>query len=123
MHKTLYYDNFFRQLTKDVHQRLDDDATVVLFRVIKESDLKNRDNQQLIFDRLMETIDQKNEEEAINCCNKIDLMQYENTFAFYDAAIKRMLALRFSSGKLYNRLVAKLKVTRDSYFEKKRSTN
>jgi len=123
MHKTLYYDNFFRQLTKDVHQRLDDDATVVLFRVIKESDLKNRDNQQLIFDRLMETIDQKNEEEAINCCNKIDLMQYENTFAFYDAATKRMLALRFSSGKLYNRLVAMLKVTRDSYFEKKRSTN
>jgi hypothetical protein len=88
---------------------------VVLFRVIKESDLKNRDNQQLIFDRLIETIDLKNEEEAINCCNKIDLMQYENTFAFIDAAIKRMLALEFNSGRLYNRLVAMLKVTRDSY--------
>ncbi len=115
MHKTLYFDNQFRHLQEDVQRQQDDDASAIFFRIIKEEDNQLWKAQKQIFDNLLDAIESKDEKKAISITRTISLSQYDNTFNFYDTAIKRMRAIAFNSSALYSELVGLLRESRRSY--------
>lgn len=115
LHRTLYFENQLRQLQEDVQRQQDDDASAVFFRVIKADDDQLWAAQNQIFIDLMTAIEAKEEENALNIATNIALSNYDNSFEFYDAAIKRMRLLDFNSSALYSQLVGLLRETRKSY--------
>lgn len=114
MHKTLYFKNQFHQLAQDVARQQDDDASAIVFRCMLEDDNELWKAQQELFDQLLHFIEIKDEKEALGVTNIITFGGYENSFEFYDLAIKRMRALDFNSGTLYSALVGLLRESRRS---------
>lgn len=115
IHRTLYFKNQLRHLQDDVKRQQDDDASAVFFRVIKDDDDELWAVQNQIFIDLMTAIEAKEEEKALNIVTNIALSNYDNSFEFYDAAIKRMRILDFNSSELYSVLVGLLRESKMSY--------
>ncbi len=115
LHKTLYGATQFYQLAQDVARQQDDDASAIVFRCTLEDDNDLWKAQQELFDQLVHFIEIKDEKEALGVTNIITFGGYENSFEFYDLAIKRMRELDFNSGTLYSALVGLLRESRKSY--------
>lgn len=115
IHRTLYFENQLRHLLEDVQRQQDDDASAVFFRVIKDDDDQLWVAQNQIFKDLINAIDAKDEKKALNIVTNIAFSNYDNSFEFYDAAIKRMRILEFNSSALYSELVGLLRESRKSY--------
>lgn len=114
IHRTLYFENQLRHLQEDVQRQQDDDMSAVFFRVIKDDDDQLWEAQNQIFKDLMTAIESKDEKKALNIATNIALSNYDNSFAFYDTAIKRMRFLDFNSSALYSELVGLLRESNKS---------
>ena len=115
MHSTVYFENQFKHLQQEVLRQQDDDASAVFFRVVLDADNEQWQYQKDLFEKLLHYIEIKDEKAALEITSIITFGGYENSFEFFDAAIKRMRALAFNSSALHSELVGLLRESRMSY--------
>lgn len=112
VHNSLNIKGDFDQITNNIKQIQDDDASAIFFRLEKEDDSSTLNEQRDVFNKLLEGINSKNDTKVNDALDYIESNEMNGPFELYDNLIKQMWKIDYNNSDVYQRLISLLKRSR-----------